>query len=180
MLYRYFEVISKYKSNYYLEKAIKEKKIYKVKDGLYSDNKYFDYLEIINKKYPKAIFTQDSAYYYHNLSDVIPDKYYLATHRKAAKINDCEVKQIYVPEDKLNIGITRIKVNGIEIKIYDKERLLIELIKNNKKIPLDYYSEIIHNYREIVDDLDINKLSNYLKYYKKQEELFMTIQKEVF
>ena len=85
-----------------------------------------------------------------------------------------------MPEDKFDIGVTTIKVDGIKIKIYDKEKLLIELIKNSKNIPFDYYKEIIHNYRSISDKLDLNKLSDYLNYYKNDIDLFLKIQKEVF
>ena len=91
-----------------------------------------------------------------------------------------KVKQIYISEDKFNIGVTTIKVDGIKIKIYDKEKLLIELVKNSKNIPFDYYKEIINNYRSISDKLDMNKLSDYLNYYKNDIDLFLKIQKEVF
>ena len=90
------------------------------------------------------------------------------------------MKQIYVPEDKFEVGITSIKVDGINIKIYDKEKLLIELVKNSEKIPFDYYKEIINNYRTISDKIDMNKLSDYLNYYKNDIDLFLKIQKEVF
>lgn len=180
MIYDYDEAIAIYKSNYQLQKAIDNKEIFKIEPGLYSDKEFVNYLSIITKKYPNAIFTSDSAYYYHNLTDVIPPKYYLATHRKAAKINDNKIKQIYIPEDKLNLGASKIVVDGIEISIYDKEKMLIELVKNSDKISFDYYKEIINNYRSISDKLDMNKLSDYLNYYKNDVDLFSKIQKEVF
>ncbi|MDO4963468.1 MAG: hypothetical protein Q4E75_05200 [bacterium] len=180
MIYNYKEAISKYKDNYQLDKAIKNEKIFKIEAGLYSDEEFVNYLLIINKKYPNAVFTSDSAYYYYNLTDVIPKKYFLATHRKATKIVDNKIKQMYVSEDKFEIGISKLIVNGIEIKIYDKEKMLIELVKNSDKIPFDYYKEIINNYRNISDKLDMNKLSDYLNYYKNDIDLFSKIQKEVF
>jgi len=180
MIYNYKEVISIYKNNYQLQKALDNKEIYKIESGLYSNNEFVNYLLIIKKKYPNAIFTSDSAYYYHNLTDVIPQFYFLATHVKAAKINDNKIKQVYVAQDKFELGISKLVVNGIEIKIYDKEKLLIDLIKNSEKIPFDYYKEIINNYRNICNELDMDKLSNYLNYYKNDIELFSKIQKEVF
>ena len=180
MIYSYESVISKYKNNYQLDKALKDKKIFKIESGIYSNQEIVNYLLIINKKYPNAVFTSDSAFYYHNLTDVIPQKYYLATNRKASKIMNEKVKQIYVAEDKFDIGVTTIKVDGIKVKIYDKEKLLIELVKNSKEIPFDYYKEIINNYRGISDKLDMNKLSDYLNYYKNDIDLFLKIQKEVF
>ena len=180
MLYRTDEILKKYKTNIELEKAIKNKKIFKIESGIYSSQEFVNYLLVISQKYPNAVFTSDSAFYYYNLTDVIPQKYYLATNRKASKIMDNKVKQIYVSEDKFNIGVTTIKVDGIKIKIYDKEKLLIELVKNSKNIPFDYYKEIINNYRSISDKLDMNKLSDYLNYYKNDIDLFLKIQKEVF
>ena len=180
MLYNYEEVITKFKSNYQLEKAIENKEIFKIEPGLYSDQEFVNYLAIINKKYPNAVFTSDSAYYYHNLTDVIPQRYFLATHRKSAHIFDDKIKQVYMPEDKYKLGISKLTVNGIEINIYDKEKMLIELVKNSEKIPFDYYKEIINNYRSISDKLDMNKLSEYLNYYKNDIDLFSKIQKEVF
>jgi len=49
-------------------------------------------LLILNEKYPNAIFTADSALYYHNLIDMIPQSYFLATYRKATKIMNNNVK----------------------------------------------------------------------------------------
>lgn len=44
-----------------------------------------------------------------------------------------------------------------KIKIYDKERMIIELIKNRKTPGFDYYKEIIVNYRKIKDSLNTKK-----------------------
>lgn len=59
------------KSNYQIRKNISEGKYYKLDSNLYSDKKYINSLEIIAKKYPNAIFTMDSAFYYYELTDVV-------------------------------------------------------------------------------------------------------------
>ena len=66
MIYSYEEVILNYKNNYQLNKALKDKKIFKIELGIYSSQKFVNYLLVINKKYPNAVFTSDSACYYHN------------------------------------------------------------------------------------------------------------------
>ena len=58
--------------------------------------------------------------------------------------------------------------------------MLIELIKNKKSIPFDYYKEIILNYRNIVDDLQNWKIEQYLGNYSQEERILDIIQKEVF
>lgn len=59
------------KSNYQIRKNISEGKYYKLDSNLYSDKKYVNQLEIIAKKYPNAIFTMDSTFYYYELTDVV-------------------------------------------------------------------------------------------------------------
>ena len=48
-------------------------------------------LEIIMKKYPNAILTLNSAFYYYGLTDTIPDHYYVATPKSNRKIEDVRV-----------------------------------------------------------------------------------------
>ena len=170
---------SKY-STYNLKKALKNKELFKIDEGLYSDKEFVNPLEIIKKKYPNAIFTGESAYYYYDLTDVVPERFFLATNRNDTRINNSNIKQVFVPNDIFNIGKTEIEVENININIYDKERMLVELIRNKNNIPFDYYKEIINNYRKIVDDLNIYKISEYISNYKNEKSIFDTLQREVF
>ena len=53
-------------------------------------------------------------------------------------------------------------------------------IKKKKKIPFDYYKEIIANYRSQADKLDIHKIQEYISFYSNKDSLLDTIQREVF
>lgn len=179
MLYYHKELKEKIKTDYQIQKAVAEKKFFKVDEGLYSNKKNVDYIEIIKKKYPKFVIYGDSAYYYHNLTEFIPNKIVLAT-KKNDKIRSKYIKQVRLTEELFNIGITKIKVNGLEINIYDKERMLIELARNKKQMGYDMYKEIITNYRKHIDELDMEKIESYLSYYSNADKLFEIIQDEVF
>ena len=72
------------------------------------------------------------------------------------------------------------QTNDGVINIYDRERLLIELIRKKKQIPFDYYKEIISNYRAIVDELDMYKIEEYLTLFKNDINLSNILQMEVF
>ena len=180
MLYTHKELLNKYKSNYQIEKAVKQQKIFKIEKGIYSTNKNVHYLEVITKKYPNAIITGESAYYYHNLTDVIPDKIYLATKRNAVRIKDKRIKQVLVSDKLFDLGKEKLLFEGVHINIYDKEKMLIELIKNKSNISFDYYKEIILNYRNIVDELKNWKIEQYLENYNLEDYIFDIIKKEVF
>ena len=66
------------------------------------------------------------------------------------------------------------------MKIYDKERMLIELARGKNTMGYDMYKEIITNYRKISDSLDIEKIEKYLIYFPYKDRLFEIIQDEVF
>ena len=179
MIYTHKELLNKYKSNYQINKAVKNGELYKI-DDLYSDKKNIHYLEILTKKYPNAIVTSDTAYYYHNLTDVIPRKICVATERVAARIKDLRIKQSFVIEKYYNLGETTIEYEGVTIKIYNKERLLVNLVKNKNRTAYDYYKEIIENYRKIRDELDVYKIEEYASVFPNSEKIMEMIQDEVF
>ncbi|MBQ3415491.1 MAG: hypothetical protein IJH39_09160 [Clostridia bacterium] len=180
MIYNYKEIVKIYKNDYNLKKAINKKEIYKLEKGVYSNKKIVSPLIIYSKKYPNAVITMDSAFYYYNLTDVIPNKVYLATDRNSDKINNSKIVQSFVAKSILNEGKVTIEEDGEKINIYDRERLLIELIRKKKQIPFDYYKEIISNYRAIVDELDMYKIEEYLALFKNDLNLSNILQMEVF
>ena len=180
MILLYKELIKQYKNDYEIKKLIKIGEIFKIEKGIYSDQKNVNYLEVLTKKYPNAIFTMDSAFYYHNLTDVIPEKEYLALRRNSTKIRDSRIKVTYYQDKFFEIGKSTLKINGVEIQIYDKERMLIELIRNRKTLGFDYYKEIIGNYREIKDSLNTKKIAEYISKFAIGDYLYDVIMKEVF
>ena len=180
MLYFRKELNNDKYSTYQLNKAIKNKQLFKVANGLYSNKEIVNPLEIICKKYPNAIFTLDSAYYYYNLTDVIPDYFYLATKRTDTRITDKNIKQVFIPNDLFEFGKTQIEIENVKVNIYNKERMLIELIRKKNLIPFDYYKEIITNYRNEADMLDIYKIQKYISYYKNESSIYDTLMREVF
>lgn len=180
MLYSHSELKNKYKSTYQIRKALKNKEIYKIEKGIYSDVKSVHYLSVISKKYPNSVITSFSAYYYHNLTDIIPNKIYLATDRNSRMIYSDKIKQIRMKDELYNLGKTQIDYEGIKISIYDKERMLVDLARNKNQIGYDLYKEIISNYRKITNSLDTQKIEEYLQYFINGDKIFEIIQDEVF
>ena len=71
------------------------------------------------------------------------------------------------------------RYNNVEIKIYNKERMLIELIRNKNKLPFDYYKEILLNYRKVINELDIQAIQEYAFALPKTSMVLETLQLEV-
>ena len=179
MVLSFSECIQHYGSKYNLKKKIAQGKLYKLERGIYADKKYVSEYQIISKKYPAAVFTLNSAFYYHQLTDVIPEKYYLATKREAAKISDPRVVQIFENSGQLELGADSIARGGANIYMYNKERMLIELLRNKNKLPFDYYKEILNNYRKIIEDLDIQLIQDMAYKLPKSEMVMEALRIEV-
>ena len=180
MIYTHKELKDKGISNYNINKKVENKELYKIENGLYSDTEKYNQLEYIVKKYPNSIFASESAFFYLGLTDYIPSKYFLATKHNAKKIENDKIEQIFIANHFFEIGKSQINYNNIQINIYDKERMLIELIRNKNAMPFDYYKEIINNYREIEDEIDMSLLTDYLEFFANGKNIFETIHREVF
>lgn len=180
MLYTYEQCIKKYKTDYQLQKQIKAGNLYKIEKGIYSDDKYESDIAIIKMKYPHAVFTLNSAFYFHGLTDTIPRQYYLETDKDAAKIRDEKIKQIFDNNQSLELGVIEMEYDGTKIKVFNKERMLVELVRNKNKLPFDYYKEIISNYRKQVHKLDIQSIQEYAIVLPKTDRVMEILQMEVF
>ena len=179
MILTYKECIEEYGSDYLLKKELVAGNIFQQEKGIYSLKKSCSELGIISAKYPRAVFTGRSAFYYHALTDVIPEYYYFAMVRNNSRINDLRVKQSVLKADLFELGKARMQHNNIKINIYDLERMLIELMRFKSKYPLDYYKEIILNYRNRVEKMDIAKVEEYANHFKNTDKLMDMIQAEV-
>lgn len=179
MLFSSRECKEKFGNYYQIKKQVQSGNLYKVAEGIYSDKPNVSEVEIIMYRYPQAVFTLNSAFYYHGLTDVIPSKYYLATARDTHKIPDPKIKQAFYSADKFAIGISTLGHQGVPIRIYDRERMLIELIRASKNLPFDYYKEIIESYRRTVHSLDIQKLQEHIAAFPKGDAIMEAIELEV-
>ncbi len=146
MLYTRKEISKTYASTYQLNKVLEDKKIFKIQNGIYSDEEYVNPLAVITKKYPSFIFTMDSAFYYWDLTDVIPDRFCLATKQTSIRFKDEDIKQYFVDNDVFELGKTTLTVENVEINIYDKEKFSRYI----KDIIFDDDSMSVHNIDEVI------------------------------
>jgi len=175
---------SELKKQGYDSRTIKNKvikgELYKLESGLYSTKRYENEETIISKKYPKSVITLLTAFYQYGYTDFISDSIYVSIPKNYSKIAKDNV-EVFVNDKKYyELGIEYYIEGNVKIKIYNLEKLLIELIKYRNKIPYEQYKEIINNYRKNINNIDFSKLLEYLKILgKKYEYVKEIIHKEV-
>ena len=81
------------------------------------------------------------SFYYHGLTDTISKRYYLVTDKDSTKIKDSKAVQYFDNSDSLDLGTEKKEYNGSVIRIFNRERMLVELIKHKNRLPFDYYKE---------------------------------------
>ena len=170
---------ARFGSPYQIEKAVREGRIFKMAAGIYSEDGTESEIEVLQMKYPRAIVSFDSAYFYYDMTDYIPEQYTLTIENHAHLVRDERVRFYFVPEEVLDVGATTLDYDGAKIKIYDKERLLIETARMRTKMPQDLYHEVIGNFRRIAEDLYPAKMEDYLDSFPKRDVILNVIRREV-
>ena len=180
MLYTYKQCVERFGGKYNLQKTVIAGLIHKIEPGIYSDKEQATTLAVIATKYPEAVITMDSAFYYHGLTDVIPDYYHIATPRRSKPLKDPRIHQSFVDERFFLFGIETMQRRDATFNIYDKERMLIELLSNKNKLPFDYYKEILGNYRNLIYELDVERIQEYAAAFPKHKMIGEALEAEVF
>lgn len=179
MVLTYKECVDRFGSDYMIRKEISRERLFQKEKGIYSTNRNCSALAVISVKYPKAVFTGESAFYYHGLTDVIPDTFHLATLRSHTRIKDNEIEQTFTKEELFDMGIVKMQYQNTTIQIYNLERMLIELVRFKNKLPFDYYKEIIASYRNRIEEMDLAEVEEYADKFQCSGKWMDMIQMEV-
>lgn len=182
MVYTWEEIVKREGSISKAYTSIKKRKYKKVSHGVYvDDGECISELEQLFIRYPRATLTMQSAFDYYELSDYIPDKYYLVTPNNSHTIQNSKVSQSYMSEEMIEIGREIVKTNYGIIYIFDKERMLIELFRLKVKLPRDYFLEVVSSYRVLksMEAISLRKISNYCMKISGGEKILREIQEMI-
>lgn len=179
MIIRHKDLVNKGYSAYQIKKLVNENKLFFVKKGVYSTDKNINYFEVIAKKHPNAVYTLETAAYIYKLKKKLPSLYYVASKQKDRKMKEEYIKQVFMTDDLYHVGINNMTYMNVNMRAYDLERLLIEIVRNKTNIDNDSYKEIINSYSAISGLLNKRKLEEYLTHFKNPK-ILERINKEVF
>ena len=104
--------------------------------------------------------------------------YVIATKQKDRKVKEENIKQIFMTDELYFLGQNILKFEGVKIRTFDIERLLVEVVRNKTNIDYEVYSEIIENYKKLAKILNKRKLISYIPYFK-DKKILSRIENEV-
>jgi len=153
--------------------------IMRVKRGYYQLAKMDEPNEaaMIAKLFPEAILCMDTALFHYGYSDRTPLEWNMAVSRNISKsrlnLSYPFIRPYYVDDKYLSIGVTEEELDGVRMKIYDRERVICDCLKHKNKIDSEMFGKAIQAY---LNDprKKIRNLSSYaqhLRVYKKAQDL---------
>ncbi|MCL2496074.1 MAG: type IV toxin-antitoxin system AbiEi family antitoxin domain-containing protein [Clostridiales bacterium] len=132
---------------------------------------------IIVKLFPEAVLCMDTALFYHGYSDRNPPEWKLAVSRNISKsrfnLAYPFVKPYYVDDKYLDIGVANEEIDGVPIKVYDRERVICDCLKYKNKMDSEIFSKSIQAYLNDPHK-NIKKFASYakqLRVYKKAQDI---------
>ena len=136
-------------SYYHIRKLIDNKKVERIKQGLYRWlDEESDELVEAQKIVPQGVFCLFSAALLHELSTSVPSEYHMAIPRKdKVTLPDYPPIKIYYWDDtQYNLGHVKITKQNAGLNVYGLEKTVCDFIKFRNKVGLDVTKEVLKNY----------------------------------
>ena len=153
-----------------IQKYIDKNLIEKVSHGLYMDSKLFkDEYYILQKKYPSAVFSYNTAFYILSLTNRTPTGIDITVPRNKRVRGNYNVH--HVSENYYNVGIIEvISPVGNPVRVYNAERCICDMLKTEGEFDLELQNRILDYYFNSKDK-DIDKLLEYSKIFNIFEKV---------
>ncbi len=134
-----------------INKLLGEGMISKIKYGFYESNEYpLKEQVIITRLFPKAVIFLESALMHYGYTDRIPSAWQIAVDRHS-KPNQYDIEypliEPYYLEPKfIDIGVDIIHEDGVDIRIYDRDRTICDILRYENKLEEEVFTNAIKRY----------------------------------
>ncbi|HKM21643.1 MAG TPA: abortive phage infection protein [Lachnospiraceae bacterium] len=157
-----------------LTECVNKELLYKASRGVYVlPDVWEDEMFILQYKYPKGIFSYETALYLHGLTDRTPLSYTMTFPKgyniTAAKTNRVAAKIVNVENYELGLIEMQSPCKN-KIRVYDVERTLCDIVKGNNACDIQIVNSAMKNYIRLKDK-NINKLFEYATQIKVKSQI---------
>lgn len=153
-------------SRVYLSNMEKEGIIERIERGVYvtKDFKYDEYY-LFQLKYPKAIFSYNTALYFYEMTERTPIKMDVTVYREYNPHRFKDFVNVYkVSKEFFDLGVVEKKSpQGMKVKTYNLERTVCDIIKDKDSIDIEIRNKAI---KKCIKNKEFNA-SKMFEYAKK-------------
>ena len=135
-----------------IQRLIDDGLIEKVRTGYYQliDSENPSEAVTITRLFPDGILCMDTALWHYGYSDRTPSRWHIAvdkySNRSRFNIDYPFVKPYFVAPEVLKIGLCEQEIDGITVKMYDKERVICDCLRYRNKMDKELFNKAIQGY----------------------------------
>lgn len=150
----------------YLSKLVSMGKLERVSRGVYIlSGEIEDEMYYMQIKYPKLIYSHETALFIHGLSDRTPFEYSVTvpSSYKVVKSISENNKIYYIKNELHSLGVTTAKTSfKNNIRLYNVERTICDIVRSRNKIDIQILNEALKRYIKL-KSADFTLLGEYAK-----------------
>lgn len=163
------ELLSNGLTYYNIQNLLEKGTLEKIKNGYFVlSEDFIDDSVIISELFSDGVVCMYTALFNYGYSDRTPIEWNIAinkdTYKSRFNLAYPTVKPHYTEQKELTYGIIQRDFNGTSLNIFDRDRLICEIVKFENKIDKETYNKAIQAY---VNDPNKN-IANLLEYSKKR------------
>ncbi len=132
---------------------------------------------IVAALYPDAVFCMDTALKFYGYLNENVTVWHVAVSKDSGKsrftLDYPFVKPYYIEPAVLEVGVTTVNIDGVEVKMYDRERVICDCLRYRNRMDAEVFNKAIKGYIEDPNK-DISHLNEYsikLRVSKKARDL---------
>ena len=150
----------------YLQMMVADGKLERVDRGIYvSTDAIVDEMYSMQTKYPKLIYSHETALYLHGLSDRTPFEYSASVpsgYKVVGSVAE-RFKIYYIKKELHELGVETVQSShGNPIKTYNIERTICDLIRSRNRIDVQILNEALKRFVKL-KSADLSMLMDYAK-----------------
>lgn len=135
-----------------IQKLVEAGKIEQVRRGYYrliGEDSFSD-IPTITVLFPDGVICMESALDYYGYIDRTPMEWHLAVDNKSARtrfrIDYPIIRPHFVQSERYPIGIASGEIDGTQVKVYDRERTICDLLHHRNKVDGEVFNTAIQRY----------------------------------
>ena len=134
-----------------IKRLIEDNVIVRIKHGFYELTNYFPREEvIISRLFPEAAIFLESAMMEYSFTDRIPSAWQIAvnkdSNKKQYEIDYPFIQPYYLEPKFIEIGINIVEIDGVKVRIYDRDRTICDTLRYEKKLDGEVFAKALNEY----------------------------------
>ncbi len=129
---------------------VKENNLKQTAHGVYiADDAWVDAMYLLHLRCPEAVFSHETALFFHDLTDREPSPYSVTVKRgySTTRLKADGITTFTVKEEWLRLGATTVQTPyGHTVPVYDMERTICDLIRSRNNIEMQTMQHALKTY----------------------------------